>query len=80
MEDRHWRPANVDESCLAHPVAMDTVRSSSQHVCVCVCVRERETEREKKRGREGREDEKENQQAGVRASQSGIERAPDSRV
>lgn len=32
VEDRHWRPANVDESCLAHPVAMDTVRSSSQHV------------------------------------------------
>lgn len=32
VEDRYWRPANVDESCLAHPVAMDTVRSSSQHV------------------------------------------------
>lgn len=32
VEDRHWRPANVDESCLAHPVAMVTVRSSSQHV------------------------------------------------
>lgn len=28
VEDRHWHPANVDESCLAHPVAMDTVRSS----------------------------------------------------
>ena len=36
VEDRLWRPANVDESCLAHPVAMDTVRSSSQHVCVCL--------------------------------------------
>lgn len=32
VEDRHWRPANTDESCLAHPVAMDTVRSSKQHV------------------------------------------------
>lgn len=28
VEDRNWHPANVDESCLAHPVAMDTVKSS----------------------------------------------------
>lgn len=35
-EDRLWRPANVDESCLAHPVAMDTVNSSTRGVCVCV--------------------------------------------
>lgn len=55
VEDRHWRPANVDESCLAHPVAMDTVRSSSQHVCVCVCVRERERPREREKEREGGE-------------------------
>lgn len=48
-EDRHWQPANVDESCLAHPVAMDTVRSSTQHVCVS----ERERERKGRGGREG---------------------------
>lgn len=41
-EDRPWRLASVDESCLAHPVAMDTARSSTQHACVC----EREKERE----------------------------------
>lgn len=35
---------------------------------------------EGKRGRERRESERENQQAGITASQSGSERAPDSRV
>lgn len=35
-EERPWHFASVDESCLAHPVAMDTARSSTQHVRVCV--------------------------------------------
>lgn len=55
---KRWRPANADESCLAHPVAMDTVRSSTQPVCVCVRERARgggeeggsEAEREKPAG------------------------------
>lgn len=73
VEDRHWRPANVDKSCLAHPVAMDTVRSSSQLARVC------ERERERGKEREG-EAEGENQQADIRASQRGRERAPANRV
>lgn len=40
-----------------------------------MCLREREREK-----REGREGGIEKQQAGIRASQSGSERAPDSRV
>lgn len=78
VEPRHWRPANVDESCLAHPVAMDTARSS-MHVCACLCEREKERERGLGKRRRGGRGEI-NQQAGVEASQSGSERAAESRV
>lgn len=36
VELRHWRPANVDESCLAHPCCHGY--SKEQHACVCLPV------------------------------------------
>lgn len=82
VEERHWRTANVDESCLAHPVAMDTVSSSTLPVCVKERERGGEAEGERGTGRNigiGRR-QRENQSTCIRVSQSGSERAADSRL